>query len=236
MVTYKSGRRSTQVDYIVCRRAYLTEIGDCKVIAGDNVAKQHRLLVCRMTLETKKRKIVKAEPNIKWWKLKKGDCCEEFREEMRRALDRKEELPDDWTTTAKVVRDTARKVLGVSSKQRKEYKETWWWNKEVQESIRKKRLATKRWDMQRDGESKKENKEMRRKAKKEVAKAKNNAHDELYEGFDSKEGERTVYLLARERHQTGKGVQQVIMMKDKDGKVMIDEESVLRIRKECYKA
>ena len=48
-VTYTSGGRSTQVDYIVCRRAYLTEIGDCKVIAGDNVAKQHRLLVCRMT-------------------------------------------------------------------------------------------------------------------------------------------------------------------------------------------
>ena len=49
-VTYKSGGRSTQVDYIVSRRAYLKEIGDCKLIAGDNVAKQHRLLVCRMTL------------------------------------------------------------------------------------------------------------------------------------------------------------------------------------------
>ena len=33
-VTYKSGGRSTQVDYIVCRRAYLKEIGDCEVIAG----------------------------------------------------------------------------------------------------------------------------------------------------------------------------------------------------------
>ena len=118
-VTYKSGGRSTQVDYIMCRRAYLKEIGDCKVIAGDNVAKQHRLLVCRMTLETRKRRTTKAEPRIKWWKLKKEDCCEEFREEIRRALDGKEELPDDWTTTAKVVRDTARKVLGVSSKQRK---------------------------------------------------------------------------------------------------------------------
>ena len=64
-MTYRSGGRSTQVDYIVCGRAYLKEIGDCKVIAGDNVAKQHRLLVCRMTLETKKRKIVKAEPRIK---------------------------------------------------------------------------------------------------------------------------------------------------------------------------
>ena len=147
----------------------------------------------------------------------------------------KEELPDDWTTTAKVVRDTARKVLGVSSKQRKEDKETWWWNEEVQESIRKKRLAKKRWDMQRDEESKQEYKEMRREAKKEVAKAKNNAYDELYEELDSKEGERTLYRLARQRHQAGKDVQQVRMMKDKDGKVMTDEESVLRIWKEYYK-
>ena len=30
-----------------------------------------------------------------WWKLKKEDCCEEFREEIRRALGGKEGLPDD---------------------------------------------------------------------------------------------------------------------------------------------
>ena len=146
----------------------------------------------------------------------------------------KEELPDDWTTTAKVVRDTARKVLGVSSKQRKEDKETWWWDEEVQESIRKKRLAKKRWDIQRDEESKQEYKEMRREAKKEVAKAKSKAYDELYEGLDTKEGEKTLYRLARQRHQAGKDVQQVRMMKDKDGNVMTDEESVLRIWKEYY--
>ena len=40
---YKSGGRSIQVYYILCRRAYQKEIGYCKVIAGDNVAKQHRL-------------------------------------------------------------------------------------------------------------------------------------------------------------------------------------------------
>ena len=33
-MTYKSGGRSTQVDYIICRRAYLKEIGDCQAIAG----------------------------------------------------------------------------------------------------------------------------------------------------------------------------------------------------------
>ena len=50
----------------------------------------------------------------------------------------------------KVVRDTARNVLGVSSKQRKEDRENWWCIEEVQESIRKKRLAKICWDMQRD--------------------------------------------------------------------------------------
>ena len=143
-----------------------------------------------------------------------------------------EELPDDWTTTANIVRDTARKVLGVSSKQRKEDKETWWWEEEVQESIRKKRLAKKRWDIQRDEESKQEYKEMRREAKKEVAKSK--AYDELYEELDTKEGEKSLYRLARQRDQAGKDVQQVRMMKDKDGNVMTDEESVLRIWKEYY--
>ena len=77
------------------------------MIAGDNVAKQHRLLVCMMILETKKRKISKTEPRLKWWKLKKGECCEECRDDIRRALGCKEELSGDWTTTVNVVRDTA---------------------------------------------------------------------------------------------------------------------------------
>ena len=59
--------------------------------------------------------------------------------------------------------------------------------------------------MQRDEESKQEYKEMRREAKKEVAKAMNKAYDELYEEVDTKEGERTLYRLARRRHQNGKG-------------------------------
>ena len=50
--------------------------------------------------------------------------------------------------------------------------------------MRKKILAKKRWDIQRDEESKQEYKEMRRKAKKEVSKAKSKTYDKLYEGLD----------------------------------------------------
>ena len=91
-------------------------------------------------------------------------------------------------------------------KSRKEDKESWWWDE--------KRLAKKRWDMQRDEESKQEYKAMRREAKKEVAKAKNNSYDELYEGLDiNKEGEKTLYRLVRQRHQARKDVQQFRMIK-----------------------
>ena len=75
---------------------------------------------------------------------------------------------------------------------------------------------------------------MRREANKEVAKAKSKAYDELYEELDTKEGGKSLYRLARQRHQAGKDVQQVRMMKDKEGNVMTDEENVLRIWKEYY--
>ena len=38
-VTYKSGGKSTQVDYVMCRRRNLKEMCDCKVIVNKCVAK-----------------------------------------------------------------------------------------------------------------------------------------------------------------------------------------------------
>ena len=56
-VTYKSGGKSTQVDYVMCRRRNLKEICDCKVILNECVAKQHRMVVCKMALPRKHRVI-----------------------------------------------------------------------------------------------------------------------------------------------------------------------------------
>ncbi|MCJ8736305.1 hypothetical protein PDJAM_G00258240 [Pangasius djambal] len=135
-VTYKSGGRSTQGEYILCRRGSVKEISDCKVVVGESVARQHRMVVCRMTLMVckKKRSKIEIEKKTKLWKLKKEECCEDFSLTLRQALGGQVVLPDDWETTAEVIRVTGRKVLGVSSGRRKEDKETWWWNEEVQDS------------------------------------------------------------------------------------------------------
>ena len=42
-MTYKSGGKSTQVDYGMCRRRDLKEMCNCKVMMNECVAKQHRI-------------------------------------------------------------------------------------------------------------------------------------------------------------------------------------------------
>ncbi|KAK3524956.1 hypothetical protein QTP86_011736 [Hemibagrus guttatus] len=233
-VTYKSGGRRTQVDYILCRRGNLKEISDCKVVVGESVARQHRMVVCRMTLMVCKTKRSKIEKKTKWWKLKKEECCEEFRQKLRQALGGQVLLPDDWETTAEVIRETGRKVLGVSSGRRKEDKETWWWNEEVQDSIQRKRLAKKKWDMDRTEENRQEYKELQRRVKREVSKAKQKAYEELYTRLDTREGEKDLYRLARQRDRDGKDVQQVRVIKDRDERVLTSKESVQRRWKEYF--
>ncbi|KAK3517926.1 hypothetical protein QTP70_027537, partial [Hemibagrus guttatus] len=188
----------------------------------------------RMTLMVCKKKRSEIEKKTKWWKLKKEECCEEFRQKLRQALGGQVLLPDDWETTAEVIRETGRKVLGVSSGRRKEDKETWWWNEEVQDSVQRKRLAKKKWDMDRTEENRQEYKELQRRVKREVSKAKQKAYDELYTRLDTREGEKDLYRLARQRDRDGKDVQQVRVIKDRDGRVLTSEESVQRRWKEYF--
>ncbi|KAK3515275.1 hypothetical protein QTP70_013499 [Hemibagrus guttatus] len=174
------------------------------------------MVVCRMTLLVCKTKRSKIEKKTKWWKLKKEECCEELRQKLRQALGGQVVLPDDWESTAEVIRETGRKVLGMSSARRKENKETW-----------------KKWDMDRTEENRQEYKELQRRVKREVSKAKQKAYDELYTRLDTREGE-NLYRLARQRDRDGKDVQQVRVIKDRDGRVLTSEESVQRTWKEYF--
>ncbi|XP_065672208.1 uncharacterized protein LOC136090032 [Hydra vulgaris] len=212
-VTYKSGGRGTQVDYIFCRRRNLKEVSDCKMVPGESEAKQIRIVICMMILEVKKKR-VRTEPKIRWWKLKDEDCCVKFRDEVRQALGGG--ILDTWDETSNTVRDVTRKILGVTSGQKKIDKETWSWNEEVQESLRGKRLAKKNWHLQVD-----------RSTRRCVAKAKEKAYSNLFEKLNTKEGEKDLFRLARQRNRGGQDVQQVRIIKDKDGNVLSSEESVL---------
>ena len=144
-VTHKSGGKSTQVDYVMCRRRNLKKMCDCKIILNECVAKQHCIMVCKMVLMVIKKKAEKVKPNIRWWKLKETNYQEAFRQEVTRILGGKDGLPDKWDKTAEMLRKTAETVLGVTFGKLKGDRKTWWWNEEFQESIKEKKEAKKAW-------------------------------------------------------------------------------------------
>ena len=133
-----------------------------------------------------------------------------------------------------MLRKTIETVLEVTFGKRKGDKETWWWNEEVQESIKEKKEAKKPYDKIRDENTKKIYKEKKNKAKKAVAMAKGRAYDDLYAILETKEGEKELYRLARQRNRAGKDVQHVRVIKDENGNVMINSEAVLKRWKEYF--
>ena len=64
--------------------------------------------------------------------------------------------------------------------------------------------------------------------------AKGRAYDNLHERVETKEGKKELYRLARQRDRTGKDVQHVRVLKDKNGNVMVNSEAVLKRWKEYF--
>ena len=77
-------------------------------------------------------------------------------------------------------------------------------------------------------------KEKKSKAKKAVAMAKGRAYDDLYARLETKEGEKELYRLARQRDRAKKNVQHVRVIKDENGNVMVNSEAVLKRWKEYF--
>ncbi|XP_042858763.1 craniofacial development protein 2-like [Penaeus japonicus] len=147
-VTYTSGGRHTQIDYILCRIMHLKEGRDCKVIPGESVAKQHHVVIGKMRPMSRRRR------EMKW------------------------EEDNTWVDSSNVLRETAKELLGVTTGKKKD-KETWWWNKEAQEAIARKKEAWKEWHKRIDLRSKFLYKEAKNKAKVVVAIAKKEASEEI---------------------------------------------------------
>ena len=64
--------------------------------------------------------------------------------------------------------------------------------------------------------------------------AKKRAYDNLYARLETKEGEKELYRLARQRDRAGKDVQYVRVIKDENGNVMVNSEAVLKRWKEYF--
>ena len=118
----------------------MKEVADTKVVAGESVAKQQRIVVIIWTKSRKASKLVK---RIKWWKLKDSKVNNKFKMEVNESgiLGGQEH----WQRIAEKMRSIAIRKLGETSGKigTAGRRETWWWNQEVQEKLKDKKKAKK---------------------------------------------------------------------------------------------
>ena len=174
---------------------------DTKVVDSENVEKQHRIVVSAIIIWTKWRKAPKLVKRIKWWKLKDSKVNNKFKMEVIESG--KLGGQEDWQRIAEMIPSIAKRELGETSGNVSlaGRRETWWWNRKVQENLTDKKKAKKALDTIRDDASK-----LKIKLRKEVTKARNKAYEELYEKLETKEAENKVFKIAKQRNRQSKDV------------------------------
>ena len=128
--------------------------------------------------------------------------------------------------------DTAKSVLGeTNGKGAYNEKETWWWNEEVQNAFKEKRMKFKKYQESRCDEDKEVFREANKRAKREVAKAKESAYKDFYDKLDSLEGQTINYKLSKTRGKRTRDLTDIAYTKDNKGTILTNEDEIKAIWK-----
>ncbi|KAH1210957.1 Style cell-cycle inhibitor 1-A [Glycine max] len=94
------------------------------------------------------------------------------------------------------------------SKENNSDKESWWWNENVQSKVRVKKECFKEWSRCRNSETWDKYKIARNETKKTVSEARAQAFDGLYQALGTRDGERSIYRLAKGRERKTRDLDQ----------------------------
>ena len=193
------------------------------------IATPHRILTMDICIQTKKRvKPRRRKQHIKWWRLKDRDENKKFASKVEENI----EDIKEWNQLEALLLDTAKSVLGqTSGKGAYNEKEAWWWNEDVQKAVKEKRLKFKQ---SRCDEDKEEFREANKRAKREVANAKESAYKDLYDKLDSIEGQQMIYKRSKTRERRTRDLTDIAYIKDNNGTVLTDEDEIKARCKESF--
>ncbi|XP_070054698.1 uncharacterized protein [Nicotiana tomentosiformis] len=133
LITFQNAVEKTQIDYVLLRRCDRELCKDYKVIPGEILTTQTRLLVMDVGIMLKRRKrSSRGRLRIRWGSLTKDKAQElEGRLSAMGAWRSSGDASTMWSETAYCIREAAKKVLGVSTGVSGGHKRDWWWNKVV---------------------------------------------------------------------------------------------------------
>ncbi|CAG9137733.1 unnamed protein product [Plutella xylostella] len=235
IITYKSGPASSQIDYILTNRAHIGRVKNCKVIPGECAITQHRIVVADMVFKrTSKLKPARTAEITKWWNLK-GEKTEEFRQHLSDVkVDTTQDVDEIWEHLHKCLTKAGNVILGRTKGGKRTPRETWWWTDTVQQALKDKKSAFKTWQATKTPEDREEYKKAKKHAKKTIAIAQANSLKDMYSTLDSKEGQKQIYKLAKQRNQSTKDPATCRVIKGTNGDLLYKDKDIIATWQKYY--
>ena len=248
--TYTSGEGRSIIDYIIVKGEDRKMLKNVKAIAGEEVVRQHKLVVCDMKMKPVKKQKVKWESKIKLWKLKDKEVKEKYEQKLKESnMNEDADVNKKWENMKGTMINVAEEVCG-KTKGPPRHKETWWWNEETERYVNRKQECYQDWYKAKE-RKKKEDKDQRegrlvlnaisvtevnelkeiydiaKKASKgAVAEAKRQSSEKFGDMVDSEEGRQNLFKIAKRMVRNNKPDIGGKCLKDGTGKIISGEENL----------
>jgi hypothetical protein len=136
-----------------------------------------------------------------------------------------------WMKMDTCIRKVASEELRVTKGVKREAKEVWWWNENVQKAIKEKKKCFSRMHLDRSLDNIERYKVVKKTAKRAVSEASDWMYDGLYQQLGTKEGE-DIYKMAKSRERKMRDIIQVKCIKDETetpNKIWRDQEQIMGV-------
>jgi len=111
--------------------------------------------------------------------------------------DRVEDVNEHWHKMKKIMMETAQYICGMS-KGPCRHKETWWWNEEVAEAVREKKIKYRKLKRENSKEARMEYKKCRQSAKRVITSAKEKKQKECANDLNDSDHENKMFQMAKQ--------------------------------------
>ncbi|XP_071678534.1 uncharacterized protein [Lolium perenne] len=228
LVTLSGGHHSSQIDFILSMREDMSVCLDCKVIPGESVVHQHKLVVTnfRFRLRVQRDKRAKCA-RTKWWKLK-GEVAQTFKEKVIKEGPWEEggHAGNMWMKMATYIHKVALEEFGLSRGSKSKVRDTWWWNIDVQKAIKEKKDCFRCLYLDRSADNMEKYKMAKKDKRQAVSETRGQAYEDLYQRLGTNEGEKDIYRMAKIRERKTRDIGQVKCIKDGADQLLVKDKEI----------
>ena len=244
-ITYRSGQHKTELDLVIVRKQQLWKIKDCKAVAGEHVTK-HKPVVFAVRMQKKKQTKTVGRRTIKWWRCK-DDVAVEYKERVMVKYEELSEevcgLEEEWKKYKEAFVGAAEELCGRTSGKggMSRSSNQGWWTSEVAEAVCEKKEAWKEIEKIKERGNEPDARmihtygQKKGAAKRAVDKARTDMEADVYSKLDEDGGKKMIYKMARDRDENSKDVKGGTVMKDRNGKLVTEQEAVLKVWESYFK-